>query len=39
MTRLDQLRARLSSGLYSRLASFSALNDKNLVKPTFVCFK
>jgi MoaA/NifB/PqqE/SkfB family radical SAM enzyme len=39
MTRFDQLRARLTSGIYSRLAPFSALHHKNLVKPTFVCFK
>lgn len=39
MNPVDQFRARLSSRIYSRLAPFSARHHKNLVKPTFVCFK
>jgi MoaA/NifB/PqqE/SkfB family radical SAM enzyme len=39
MNRLDHVRARVSGIINSRLAPFAARGGKNLVKPTYICFK
>lgn len=39
MKRIDSVRARLSGIMYSQLAPFAARGNKNLVNPTYICFK
>jgi hypothetical protein len=39
MTAINHLRARISDAFQARLAPFAAHVNKNLVRPTFICFK